>query len=348
MYAVMITRRRLPSRKRGQQGYALLMVIFMATLLLIFAEMAAPNIQTEGRREKEKEMVWRGKQYARAVKLYYRKMGRFPTSLDDLTKPKVGSLRFLRQPYKDPMNTQDGSWRLIYVGPAGQLIGSLKPNQSNIQFGQVPPGMGTPVASMAGPGAPNSGFGSVLGQAIGQVGSLNPPQGSVGMQPGSAASSASPGTTSTNPPATTGNPVSADQGTGTAAATPAGSDADTPIPTDDPPTIMGGNIIGVGSKVNRKSIMVYDHAKNYRLFEFIWDPSKDTFGIGQPGMQTGTGLGQPIGQPIGQPAGQSPFGQQPGQSPFGPQPGQNPSNPNPQPNPNPQNPPQQPQNPQQP
>jgi hypothetical protein len=88
---------------------------------------------------------------------------------------------------------------------------------------------------------------------------------------------------------------------------------------------MGGNIIGVGSKINKKSVMVYDHAKNYRLFEFIWDPSKDTFGMGQPGLQTGTGLGQPIGQPIGQ------------------QPGQNPANPQQ----NPQNPPQQPQNPQQ-
>jgi hypothetical protein len=96
---------------------------------------------------------------------------------------------------------------------------------------------------------------------------------------------------------------------------------------------MGGNIIGVGSKINKKSIMVYDKAKNYRLFEFIWDPSKDTFGMGQPGMQTGTGLGgQPVGQPIGQPIGQ------PGQNPMGQQPGQNPTNPQ-------QN-PQQPQNPQ--
>jgi len=32
---------------------------------------------TEGRREKEKEMIWRGKQYTRGVKLYYRKLGGF-------------------------------------------------------------------------------------------------------------------------------------------------------------------------------------------------------------------------------------------------------------------------------
>ena len=327
----MSARRRLTVRKRGQQGYALLMVIFMATLLLIFAEMAAPNIQTEGQREKEKEMIWRGRQYARAVKLYYRKMGRFPTSIDDLVKPQVGSLRFLRQAYKDPMNTQDGSWRLIYVGAAGQLIGSLKPNTTNIQFGQVPAGMGTPVANLAGPGAPNSGFGSVLGQAIGQIGGLSP-QGSAGALPTNPSTPMTTSPNSSNAPAVTGNPVSADQGGGTGAGN--GADADVPIPTGDAPTIIGGNIIGVGSKVNRKSIMVYDHAKNYRLFEFIWDPSKDTFGMGQPGMQTGTGFGQPIGQPIGQPAGgMSPFGQQPGQNPANPQQG-------------PQIPPQQPQNPQ--
>ena len=330
----MIAHSRSKTRKPREQGYALLMVIFMATMLLLMATMVAPNIKTEGQREKEKEMIWRGKQYARGIKLYYRKLGRFPTSVDDLTKPKVGSLRFMRQAYKDPMNAQDGSWRLIYVGPAGQLIGSLKPRPQNLQFGQVASGMGTPVSSMAGPNAPNSGFGSVLGQAIGQVSSLNNPQGQAGTQPtaGSPGFGSNPSNSnSQNPTSTTGPAVSADQTTGPS--------ADTPIPEGDTPAIMGGNIIGVGSKINKKSVMVYEKAKNYRLFEFIWDPSKDTFGMGQAGMQTGTGLGgQPIGQPIGQP-GQSPFGQQPG---MGQQPGQNPANP-PQ---NPQNPPQ-PQNPQQ-
>jgi hypothetical protein len=120
-------------------------------------------------------------------------------------------------------------------------------------------------------------------------------------------------TPGTNLP-TTGTPVSADQGD-------PGSQA---VPTADTRTIIGGNIIGVGSKVNKSSIIIYDKAKNYLLYEFIWDPSKDGFGAGQPGMQTGTGLGQP--------AGQNPFGQPPGQNPTNaPQ--------------NPQPPPQQPQNP---
>jgi len=289
--------------KRGERGYALLVVVFLVTLLLISTMVVAPNIQTEGRREKEKEMIWRGKQYSRGVKLYYRKMGRFPTSLDDLTKPKVGSLRFMRQAYKDPMNKEDGTWRLIYVGAAGQLIGSLKPRQ-NLQLPQAG-GIGTPANALNGPGSPAQPGTPAQPGATGQP---NAPG-----QPGQSGTPPSGSGSGTNPPATTGPPVSADQGD-------AGSQA---IPTGDTQTIVGGNIIGVGGKVNKSSIMIYDKAKNYRLFEFIWDPSKDNFGVGQPGLQTGTGLGQPVGQ-------------QPGQNPTTP-----PQNPQQPPQPPPQNPQQQ-------
>ena len=276
--------------RRGERGYALLLIVFLATLLLLSTMVVTPNILTEGRREKEKEMIWRGRQYTRGIKLYYRKMGRFPTSFDDLTKPKIGSLRFMRQAYKDPMNKEDGSWRLIYVGAAGQLIGSLKP-RPNLQLPQAG-GTGTPANAVSGSSA--AGQSGASGQPLGQP--------NAGGQPGQGGTQPAGSTSGTNPPATTGNPVSADQG-------------DAPIPTGDTPTIMGGNIIGVGGKINKSSIIVYDKSKNYRLFEFIWDPSKDTFGVGQPGLQTGTGLGQPLGQP-----------------------GQNPTN-------TPQNPPQNPQPP---
>ena len=290
----------------GQRGYALLLIVFLVTVLLISTMVIAPNILTEGRREKEKEMIWRGKQYTRGVKLYYRKLGRFPTSIDDLTKPKIGTIRFMRQAYKDPMNKEDGTWRLIYVGAAGQLIGSLKPPQQNLQLPQAG-AIGTPASALGGLG------GSTQPSGFGQSGALNGQPGQAGTQPGGA-------TPGTNQPGTTGTPVGTDQsGSGT------GQQA---IPSGDTPTIMGGNIIGVGGKINKSSIIVYEKAKNYRLFEFIWDPSKDNTLAGQPGMQTGTGFGQPIGQ--------TPFGQQPGQNPTTPQPGQPPNPPQPQ-----QNPPQQ-------
>src|SRR5262245_41758951 len=95
--------RKIRSR-RGESGYALLIVAFAATLMLIAALTVAPNVKTYGQREKEKEMIWRGNQYVRGIKMYYRKNGKFPTSLDDLVKPQMGNVRFMRQMYKDPMN----------------------------------------------------------------------------------------------------------------------------------------------------------------------------------------------------------------------------------------------------
>ncbi|MDP9147347.1 MAG: hypothetical protein M3N22_06780, partial [Acidobacteriota bacterium] len=148
LIAVTQPRPRTTPRRRQEQGYALMMVLFFTALMLIISMAAAPQILLQGKREKEEEMIWRGKQYIRGVKLYYRKMGRFPTSVDDLTKPKVGSLRFMRQAYKDPMNAKDGSWRIIYVGPSGQLIGSLKPAQT-LQMPAGGGGLGTSAAAIA-------------------------------------------------------------------------------------------------------------------------------------------------------------------------------------------------------
>src|SRR5580704_7766391 len=103
-----MTKRYSKARKRAEEGYALLLVVFLTTLLLLASMVAAPSVRTERQREKEEEMIWRGKQYVHAIKLYYRKNGKFPTKLDDLIKPQVGSLRYLRQAYKDPMNKEDG------------------------------------------------------------------------------------------------------------------------------------------------------------------------------------------------------------------------------------------------
>src|SRR5467141_144845 len=160
----------------SQRGFAMMMVMFLTTLVLLGAMAAAPYIRTERQREKEEEMIWRGKQYVRGIKLYYKKTGRFPTSLDDLTKPKLGSLRFMRQAYDDPMNKTDGSWRMIYVGPAGQLIGSLKPQQTF----QMPS-----VAGAQSGSAPAAGLGQPAqagGQASAQSGATQPGSTSPGAQ----------------------------------------------------------------------------------------------------------------------------------------------------------------------
>jgi hypothetical protein len=296
--------------------------MFLTTMLLIATLVAAPAVRTERKREKEEEMIWRGKQYVHAIKLYYRKNGRLPTSVDDLTKPKNGSVRYLRQEYKDPMNKDDGTWRFIYVGPAGQLIGSLKPPQNiNMQGGNVPQ-VGTPAANLNGPlsmqGA-QSGSGGFGG--FGQSGTSTV---SGAGTPGTTGTSGTPGVPGTTP-GTPGSNQPGQPDDGNSSLNPA------PVAPPDTSSIIGGNIIGIGSKVNKKSVIVYEKAGNYRLFEFIWDPSKDTMTIGgQPGSQIGTsnGMSQPAqgfgGQGMGGSSsfgsGQG-FGGPPGAS--GPQPGGN-------------------------
>ncbi len=287
-------RNKLPMTKprRNQAGYALLLVVFLTTLLVVATMSIGLRILTAGQREKEQEMIWRGKQYTRGIKLYYRKLGRFPNSMDDLVKPKVGNLRFMRQAYKDPMNKEDGSWRLIYVGPAGQLIGSLKPQPGGIQM---------PVAG-------------------GQPGGIGSSSGGLGSQPGAtggiAPTGAAPGAPGAGTPATgTGTGAQGTDTTGTGTGTQN-------VPTGDTPTIVGGNIIGVGSKVNKNSVIVYEKAQNYRLFEFIWDPSKDLGVVAAPGAP-------PVGTPTGTP-GLNPTGAQPN-NPLNPPPGPPTATPNPNP-----------------
>jgi hypothetical protein len=318
--------------KAGQQGYALVLVVFLLALAVIATTTVAPNILINGRREKEEEMIWRGKQYVRGIRLfvrYYQMHGgavRFPTSMEDLTKNKVG-IRFMRQEYKDPVNEVDGSWRFIYVGPNGQLIGSLKAQPLGTAgqgiggagaggFGSLfgtgsQPGMGG--TATQGSSFGNSSFG---GSSFGNSSFGNSSSGN---------SSFNNGGTSAQPPANPAQPTGTE---GQAAAPGTATDAQNGDATTDQMStpqaiaaadvttdIVGGNIIGVGSKVNQKSIIWYDKAKNYRQFEFIWDPSKEPI---NGGANAGV-IGIPPQVPqngsnsiFSSPGGNSGFGQQPG------------------------------------
>jgi hypothetical protein len=322
-----------PIRRGSQGGYAILLVLFFVTLMLLATISIAPNILTEARRQKEKEMIWRGNQYARGVKMYYRKTGKFPTSMDDLIKPKLGSVRFMRQAYKDPMNVKDGDWRLIYVSPTGQLIGSLKPQQT-IQIGAIGGGIGavpgTPAAQLGTQSAAGGqsqafgqSFGQGLGQAAGQVfgnnGANNSASGFGGQSQFNAGGQANTGAppngslnSTSNPPGAGTDSTSTDASGNPTAASEAASEA---LLASDPPTVIGGNIIGVGSKINHGSILVYDKAKNYKQFEFIWNPATDAIVVGGA-------AGPQIGTPAGQPTQSTPFGTSPGS------PGSNPGNAN--------------------
>jgi hypothetical protein len=313
-------RNRVPNARklRGQEGYALALVVFMLALAVIAVAAVAPDVITNGRREKEEEMIWRGKQYVRGIRLYvryYQTHGgttRFPTSMEDLTKNKVG-IRFMRQAYKDPVNPVDGSWRMIYVGPNGQLIGSLKsrpltPDGQNSSFSGSS-SFGSSFGGSQSSSGNNSSFGSSSfgSSSFGGSSSGNSSFGNSSFNNGGSANG-------TNP-----------QGQAAGQGTQGGLSSDTfstpqAIANSDGTTdVVGGNIIGVGSKVNKASIIWYDKAKNYRQFEFIWDPAKEPINggaaavIGVPPAGTQNGSNSLFGNP----AGNSGFGQQPAGSPTG-------------------------------
>jgi len=304
------------ARKRGEEGYALVLIMFLLALVVLAVVSVAPDVLTSGTREREQEMIWRGKQYARGVRLYARYaqthggIAKFPTTLEDLTTNKTGR-RFMRQAYKDPMNPTDGSWRLIYVGPNGQLIGSLK-NRPVGGNGVLSGGnAGIPGANGGQSGSQFSSGGSSFGNSSFGNGANS---GGLGGQNGAGSAIdqqqlASSGDQSTDP-----HPLDPSGGQG---------------------QLVGGSIIGVGSKINKKSIIWYESAKNYRQFEFIWDPSKQpinggtvatiggppqlngspagTSGLGTPAF--GNGINGPNGAPVGVPL---PGGANPTQNPSQP------------------------------
>jgi hypothetical protein len=256
------------SRRQNQAGYSLLMVIFMVATMLIFSSVATQSILTQGRRERETEMVWRGEQYRRAIGMYFRKFGKYPTKVEDLVKQTNG-VRFLRQAYADPMNKEDGSWRFIYVGPNGQLVGSLRRTsllQTLISTPTLPGGIGGQIGGQ---------IGGLMGQIGGTTGQIGGTMGQTGQQTNSALAP---------------NPLSSQ-----------------PQPLEG--AVIGGNIIGVASKMKQSSLRVYEGGDTYETWEFIWNPQ------GQVAIP-GQGLPGP-GAPTGAPGIQSPLQPAPGTPPPG-------------------------------
>lgn len=88
----------------------LMVVIFVMCIGFL---VAIPIWQTQIQREKEEELIFRGKQYVEAIRLYQMKYpGAFPKSLEELLEEKC-----LRKLYKDPMS-EHGEWDVIlpYAG----------------------------------------------------------------------------------------------------------------------------------------------------------------------------------------------------------------------------------------
>src|SRR5688572_7865401 len=130
-------------RQNGDGGFAMAALLVALSVMSVMATVAMPVWKQMAQREKEEEFIFRGRQYARAVELFQRKMpGALPPNVDILIDQK-----FLRKKYKDPITNDD----FVLLSPSQAAIGTATPGAST---GATPttatPGRGDP----AGRGQP--------------------------------------------------------------------------------------------------------------------------------------------------------------------------------------------------
>ncbi|PSH05454.1 MAG: hypothetical protein CXZ00_01840 [Acidobacteria bacterium] len=136
-------------RKRNREndsGYMLLVLMLAVAVLTIGMLGVARNYRRSIQRDREVEMIHRGEQYARAVKRYYVKFGRYPISIEQLEK--TNNIRFLRKKYKDPM-APDGEWKVAHPTDITIKIAGVTPTSGDSSTG----------TGIAGSGAFQTNFG---------------------------------------------------------------------------------------------------------------------------------------------------------------------------------------------
>jgi type II secretory pathway pseudopilin PulG len=106
------------SQRRGEQGYALVALLALMTIMAFLLISAAPSIQHQTQRSLEEEAIWRGEQVAQAIGLYVQlhPTHQLPTSIEELLEgvPRGSKRVQILRPIaaRDPLSTS-GEWKLI-------------------------------------------------------------------------------------------------------------------------------------------------------------------------------------------------------------------------------------------
>ncbi|MEM1247779.1 MAG: hypothetical protein AAGK22_15500 [Acidobacteriota bacterium] len=132
-----------PRRRVGEEGYNLVVLTLIVLLMSVALSLALPAWSAQAKREKEQELIFRGLQYAEAVRVFQARHGRLPTTLEELVEVEP---RSIRQLFPEPMS-ENGKWGLLVQSqtPRGQGRGrrgrgrGQQPNQQG-QEGAAPGG----------------------------------------------------------------------------------------------------------------------------------------------------------------------------------------------------------------
>lgn len=98
-----------------QEGYNLVFLIVLFSLLSVMAAAVLPSLSKAIQREKEAELIFRGLQYAEGIRIFQQRFGRYPNALEELIQLEP---RSMRQLWKDPM-TDDGRWAYVLASGGG-------------------------------------------------------------------------------------------------------------------------------------------------------------------------------------------------------------------------------------
>jgi type II secretory pathway pseudopilin PulG len=304
---------RIPIRrhiKPSEEGYMLVAVMFLLFILVIAMATAAPIIKKQIQHDQDVETMHRGKQYARAIKMYYKKFGAYPPNLDALVN--TNNMRFLRRKYADPTApksdpnaTGKSDWKIIHLGqnkvptawgffgqPLNGAGGAAGCGIPGLSAPGTTPGLGNSGSSTSGFGPSGIGSGGSSTSGFGSSGfGVNGTSGSStsGCSPaGSSDSSSTSGNGSTdpnNPNANTGSNTTGSNTTGPNA--PGGSTGTGAGTGQTGQTFGGAGIMGVSPNSPKQSILVLHKKNHYNQWEFCYDPASE-----QLMMQGGaTGLG---------------------------------------------------------
>ncbi|MGB8063107.1 MAG: hypothetical protein WCF26_14520 [Candidatus Sulfotelmatobacter sp.] len=226
----------------GERGYILLVLLLAVALLTIALLATVQGVAFELKRDREEEMIHRGAQYARAVRLFVQKFHRYPGSIEELEK--TNNIRFLRRRYKDPITGKD--FQPLYMDNVAAFYRPPVPQPSPAPQETKLDSSSPEYAQYAAEEAVRQA--EAYGQPL--------PQGSNNASASAAANNA---------------PLPVD---GASAA--AGAPTESPDEENEAPPLKGEPIVGVASLSKKETIREFDGKNHYNQWLFIFNPSNPT------------------------------------------------------------------------
>lgn len=113
-------------------------LVIIILIMNVAVAMALPVWSTIIQREKEEELIFRGFQYAEAIRVFQQRHGRLPVKLKELVEVEP---RSIRQLWKDPM-TDSHDWGIVLAAGANRT--ATRPGRGGNQGGQPDRDKGRP------------------------------------------------------------------------------------------------------------------------------------------------------------------------------------------------------------